>query len=683
VSPTQITAVVPVTSPPLPVGDYDVIVVDPPDANGVVHVGVLTGSPTTGFHILDTPPPVVDDVTPQSLSNTGPITITGSGFVTSGASATQVRLDCELAGVASTITVTSITYTSTTSISATLPTVPGPGTVCVVHVSNGDPTDPATPYADFSAIAFTSASGNLNAWQCSALTGTCAATTGVASLHTPRRAPQLVEGRVNSTTRFLYALGGDSGTKENAMSSVESSKISLYGDMAAFTPQVNSMVNKRTLFGAVRIADFIYAVGGYGGTSTTAPLLGIERAQILDPLAVPETPDLSLTPAATGVAKGTWVYRISAVRAANDPSNPGGETLPSDPLNVIIPDLSSITPTTPQVTVTLTWPIMTGVASYRIYRTPASGDTADQVQLLGTVDQPASGTTASFTDMGMATTAESPLPIGSLGKWHVVTDTNMPSGSPRNITVGRVGGAVVAAHAGVSGTNDVYWLYIAGGAATTPTPTTGPTTWADFADTYEYAQISIDTTTKVQTVGAFTASTASLGGGRALAAAWAVDSRILSSIPAGTTYIYFGDGAATGTGLGSITETTTPTFSVVAKTAANATTVRGVVSSTTSGDLGTLASVNAEAHPGGAFLPIEGFLFVFGGMNTILSIASNSAAVNTDLSLGAWNANGTNDLPVGLALAGSALESAFIYLAGGTQSSTGAVPTATVMRTIW
>jgi len=249
--------------------------------------------------------------------------------------------------------------------------------------------------------------------------------------------------------------------------------------------------------------------------------------------------------------------------------------------------------------------------------------------------------------------------------------------------VARVGGAVTAAHAGVDGANDVWWLYIAGGASTTPTPTTAPTSWSGFADSYEYAKVSIDTATKVQTVGAFTASASSLGGGRALAAAWAVDSHIEPSVPAGTTYIYFGDGAASGIGLGSITETATPTFSLVAKTAGNAATMRGVVASTTSGDLGTLTPVTSEANSAGAALAIEDFLFVFGGLSTTLAAQSNSAAINTNLSLGPWNANGNNDLPVGLALEGVAVESAFIYLAGGTHSAGGATPTTTIMRTIW
>jgi large repetitive protein len=685
VSPTQITAVVPVTDPPLPPGDYDVIVVDPADSAGKVHVGVLSGSATTGFHVLATPPPVITDVTPQSLSTTGPITITGTGFVTAaGTSRSRVTLSCELAGVKSTIDVTTITYTSTTSLSATLATVPAAGTVCVVRVSNGDPADLATPYADFSAISFTTASGNLNAWQCSKLTGACPATAGVVDLHTPRRALQLVEGRVNATTRFLYAIGGDGGTKEGALASVEASKIGLYGEMSAFAPQASAMAEKRTLFGAVRIADFIYVLGGYGGTSTTAPLTTVERAQILDPLDVPQTPDLGLTPSATGVAKGTWVYRISAVRAATDPSNPGGETLPSDPLDVIIPDLSAVTPTTPQVSVTLSWPVMPGVASYNVYRTAASGEGTDQVKVIGTVEQPATGTTVTFTDSGAAATGGSPLPIGSLGAWHVVTDGNVATGAPRTLTVGRVGGAVVSAHAGVDAGNDVYWLYIAGGAATTPTPAAGtPATWSNFADSYEYAKISIDATSKVQTVGAFTASSASLGGGRALASAWAVDSHIVPGVPAGTTYVYFGDGAATGTALGSVTETTTPSFTVVAKTAGNTSTMRGMVASTSSGDLGTLTTVSSEAHPAAASLAIEHYLFGFGGMSTTLNNQSNSALVNGDFSLGAWNANGTNNLPAGLALEGAAVESAFIYLAGGTLAAGGATPTTTVMRTIW
>src|SRR5262249_58639604 len=137
----------------------------------------------------------------------------------------------------------------------------------------------------------------------------------------------------------------------SAKNEVVSTQLSPLGDMLGWTPQRNAMMKARTGQATIRLGQFLYAIGG--GSGATA-LGSVERARILDPLDVPAVPGIDLTPSATGLEAGTWVYRVSGVRAANFASDPSGETLPSDPLNVTLPDLTKLT-ATPLVKVTLSW----------------------------------------------------------------------------------------------------------------------------------------------------------------------------------------------------------------------------------------------------------------------------------------------------------------------------------------
>jgi hypothetical protein len=145
--------------------------------------------------------------------------------------------------------------------------------------------------------------------------------------------------------QFLYAVGGDDGMVANAKTEVVSTQLNPLGDMLGWTPQRHAMMKPRTGQATIRIGQFIYTIGGSSGT---AALGSVERARILDPLDVPAVPAIDLAPSATGLAAGTWVYRVSGVRAASYASDPAGETLPSDPLDVTLPDLTSMS-TTPLV----------------------------------------------------------------------------------------------------------------------------------------------------------------------------------------------------------------------------------------------------------------------------------------------------------------------------------------------
>ena len=124
--------------------------------------------------------------------------------------------------------------------------------------------------------------------------------------------------------------------------------------------------------------------------------LMIDAAEVFD-IAV-----CAVASAVAGLAAGTWVYRVSGVRAASFASDPSGETLPSDPLNVTLPDLTKLTATS-LVKVTLSWPAMANVASYNIYRTSAVGQDVTKVQFVANVPQ-AAGAMVTFDDTGAPTT---------------------------------------------------------------------------------------------------------------------------------------------------------------------------------------------------------------------------------------------------------------------------------------
>lgn len=529
-SATSVAAVVPRNA--LPAGDYDVIVLDPLDAKGG-HVGVFA----RGFHLIASPP-TIDSVTPQTVnaSQPTPIVISGSGFAT-GATPTAWLSQCSAPpGVTPPNTPLALPAISGATARQLNVTINGgtmaEGVVCTLRVINGTPASAATPcpagatclpYADFSAIASVNGSGNLGTWVQSS-----AASTDVRQLPNARTRLGVVAGHVNAQTRFLYAIGGDDGMVAHAKNEVVSTQLSPLGDMLGWTAQRNAMAAARTGQATILIGQFVYAIGG--SSDGTNALGSVERARILDPLDVPAVPAIDLTPSASGLGAGTWVYRVSSVRAADFASDPGGETLPSDPLNVALPDLTSMT-TAPMVKVTLSWPAMPNVASYNIYRTSAAGQDATQVQFIASVPQAAGMVT--FDDTGLPTTAQTPLPLGSLGKWNAVS----------SLTIPRYGAAATIAHGKTTATTDTWFLYVAGGAGDTAL------TQAKLLDTYEWAKVDITLADGSQAVSAFTvgkagSASASIGGARAFLSAYSADTTIKTDISVGTTFVYFGTGMA-------------------------------------------------------------------------------------------------------------------------------------------
>jgi hypothetical protein len=661
-SATSVAAVVPRNA--LPAGDYDVIVLDPIDNKGG-HVGVLA----SGFHVIASPP-VISDVTPQTVISSQPATLVvrGTGFA-AGATPTAWLSECSApVGIVPPITpfaLPAISGATPTQLSVTINAgTMAAGVVCVMRIINGAPTNAANPcpiggaclpFTDFSAIASVNGSGNLGTWVQSSATST-----DVRPLPNARTRLGVVAGHVNTQTRFLYAVGGDDGTEAHAKNEVNATQLSPLGDMLGWTAQRNLMTKARTGQATIRLGQFLYALGGFDGTAATGT---VERARILDPLDVPQVPGIDLTPSATGLAAGSWVYRVSGVRAASFASDPGGETLPSDPLNVTLPDLTNLTATS-LVKVTLSWPAMTNVASYNVYRTSAVGQGVTQVQFIANVPQ-AAGAMVTFNDTGATTTAQTPLPIGSLGKWNAVSSLTTP----------RYGAAAAIAHGLSNANTDTWFLYVGGGGGDVALTPTG------MLDTYEWARVDIAVADGSQTVGPFAlgkvgATTSSIGGARAFLSAYAADTTIKAEIPVGSTYVYFGTGMDK------------PATTLALKSGM----VAGLITpASTTGDLGTLATISSAPVGGAGAATIAGFLFSVGGWNSGLTIQNTNSTTfcpttgcgSTPPLLTNWNNGGGGTPNVPRVLLSAVVEAPFLYIFGGSTVSAATNATASTERTVW
>lgn len=590
-----------------PAGAYDVIVVNPDGKVAVVDK--LPGAATAegGFFVNAKAPPVVETVSPLYVTNQEPqkVTVAGSGFDNPA-----VTLECKKPdGATANLTGTVGAGGTATQFDVTLPVTDLPGgTVCVMTVANPDKS-----YYRFSAIGISLPSANLNPM------------VDAPAMAVARRAPAVSAGRATRSARFLYAIGGDDGSAAGALTSVESSAIDVYGTPGPWFTQPVALPAKRTLAGAVRVGRFLYLVGGNDGA---APTNGVLRAEVLDPLAAPEIVDVGArrsTKAGEGIGAGIWYYRVSAVMADADPSNPGGETLASDPIAV---NLSAESLATRTLALSLYWNAIPGAKAYRIYRSPKGTENLDGVRMLAEV----TGTSYEDVTPGGDLTGGPPRPLGATGNW-----ATMPAlGTAREA-------------AGVTSAQDPaepnkWYLYALGGRS--------PAALA----TWERLAITIDAKGG-QTVGTWTAGASPISAARSELTAYSVSHFEAAQIPLGKTYVY------AGAGLGS--------------TNVDA----GLVAA--GGEL-TWTSVKAmsPSRSGYAGVAGAGFLFAFGGSNTTGADDSmaagqiDPAAVPTLVN---WNNNGGARLRKPRYLAGSTVESAFIYLVGGVS---GGAPTATSERTV-
>lgn len=603
----RVTGIVPATTP---AHVYDVILVNPDGT-----VGILP----SGYTETTAAPPEIDTATPSSIVDQAnqKVTLAGTSFATGN----TVGLTCRdaagnpEASPAVTAAAPSCTAGSCTEAITIDGSALAVGSVCVVQLANPDGT-----FGTYSAIGVTNSSLNLDS------------PSAGPKLVVGRRALSAASGNATATDRFLYAIGGDTGMASGALDSVEYAPVDPFGTIGAFAVEPPALTSKRTLAGAVTVGRYIYLVGGNDGAG---PVNTAERALILSPTEAPQITDLDMQLTATGLDPGEYHYRVSAVFAASDPDNPGGESLASDELTVRVPSFPG-----KKVTLTLVWRAPTdvngnalpNVVAYRIYRTAVNGAPGSEVLLA----QTASATPLDFADDGSATPGTAtPLPLGSTGQW-----TPLP-----NLGTKREGPGVAWARDPV--TPNTFYVYALLGRSATATANT----------TYEYLTVTIGSNGHQTAGAAWTPGTLASAQGRWQLGAWTVDSTVSPAYPAATTYVFLGGGlTAAGTAANKVEAGLVTAGGQLATTS--------VTSPTLLDDTPTDFSASAAGY---GVCAANKQLFSFGGLAAMPSTGAKSATLASSppaLAAGAWNNEGLT-MTVPRYLLGSAVQSSFIFLLGG------------------
>ncbi|MFT7520100.1 MAG: hypothetical protein ACI9MC_002244 [Kiritimatiellia bacterium] len=574
---TVTTAIVPVG---LDEGAYDLLALNPDGAIGWLDDAI---------QVTNNQPPSVEGVAPASLPNrpATPIRITGTAFRDP-----KVELSCKQGG---TVTRASATVTSSTSkiIEATVPADRFGAAVCVVEVHNSDATS-----VRWSALSITNPAQNLFPWK-----------TGP-TMNEARRAPASAAGRTNSVSRWVYAIGGDDGDSSTAKTSVEVAPIGLFGDLGAWRKLPRDMPSGRTLGDVARIGQFIYLVGGHDGTTA---LSTVWRAQILEPDRVPRFDELTVAGFDSDLDDGAWTYRISAIYTHAHVANPDGESLPSEPIRLDVPEGTQPI---------LHWRPVEGAASYRVYRTKNADDLPGNETLLAEVTDP------QFEDTGASepdgTTL--PLPHGSLGAWHAVS----------SLTTERESGCVGVA---VDPEPDParVWLYAAGGRDSGGTE----------LRTIERVDIEIRGPAH-HVFGTWKDAGVTLSQARYRCGGMSVGSRLHSVVDDDETWLFFAGGIASRKATGTV----------------------DVGRLGEDGDLLEWSTTTPlkPARAGFAKASASDYLYVFGGHQGGPSTSGASAYLETIPELKNWNSLGTS-LSVARLLPGSAQESAVLIVVGGSTDS--------------
>ncbi len=568
----------------VPVGTYDVLVVNPSGALGVL---------TAGLTITEQAPPTVRAVTPASVPHTGGTTLTVLGKDFRDPS---VSLSCLEGGVESTLTPT-VTDWDYNEITATLTPSGVSQAVCVVAVENADGA--ATRW---SAISITNPSQNLFPWAAGS------------DLSVARRAPAAASGRTTAVDRYVYAIGGDSGDSSGALSSVEVASVGVYGTMGDWVTLGDALPEPRTLAAAITLGRFVYVLGGNDGAS---PVQSALRAVILDPLDVPRLEGVSvMTVDEGGLSPGTWTYRVSALYPTSDEANPGGESLPGDPVPITLPDVGlSFSPT-------LTWTEVEGASGYRIYRSLSADDAT-----LGWVAD-VDGVSA-YTDAGeVADGALTPLEEGALGAWAELAELSVPRESP------------CAAWGRDPETDpEIVYLYVAGGLDDE----------GEALDSVEVLAVTV-VSDDLQTAGEWETLDVSLSKGRYRCGGFTADDSLHPSVPEGETWVYFAGG-----------ETSSRTTGAVD---AGRVEIGGGLD-----DWQTVDSMS-PARAGFGYASASDFLYVFGGSQGEASASGASGELGSDdlPEVDNWNSLGTS-MSASRLLPGSAQESAVIFILGGVDES--------------
>ncbi len=403
-SSSQLSAIV----PPIPVGTYDLVVINP---GTPPTVGFSPGA----YESVTVTPPEIHDVLPSKINKAieQGVIITGLSFFHP-----EVRLECE-DGTFPVAVVNLAESTPTRLVVQIDASEVYNGAVCVVRVTN---TENQT-WDEYFSLSVTTPAGNISPFRPSFSSNP----EKVAHLNQGRRAPGLAVGRATRKARFLYAVGGDDGDYPGAMNTVEASSLGRFGEIGAWKQLTTTLPAGRTMATARTHGGFLYLLGGLDPTGL--PTDDFLRARILDPLDVPHTNDVQLRYASlgNGLGQGTWTYMVSAVLGPMDPGNPAGETLPGEAVTIYAPAVPD------GVEIELSWDTFFGAdgmpaAEYRIYRNLHADEGMEQVRLLAIVPGTANPV-HTFLDTNPAVFADEnsrPLATGALGNWHLFGQLNTP-----------------------------------------------------------------------------------------------------------------------------------------------------------------------------------------------------------------------------------------------------------------
>ncbi|MBN1944377.1 MAG: DUF4215 domain-containing protein [Bradymonadales bacterium] len=415
-SSTEITAVVPAD---LPVGDYTVIVVNPQGSEA--EVGVLEGA----FQVTQQAPPTIDLVAPSTLPRTPEdqsFTVEGSNFRDPSVTLLCRNRDGEEQDP---LPVEVDSDHTENLLVAVFPGSTGSereGWICIVRLTNGDDGS----YGEFSALAIIQSS--LNPAGINAEPG----------LVTPRRALAVTGGKATARAQFIYAMGGEGGSTSvglTTLNSVEVGHLDRYGYLVPpdeTHPELGFRLLRedrwlpepRSFAMANTVGHFIYLAGG---AIDGLPTRSVIRAEILRPEDAPIIRRVRMRvveatePAIT--QPGVYYYRLAAVMPPDDPDNPGGETLASDPQPVRIPALVDDTGEPLYLQVTIRWARQEGdPILYRLYRSPMPAGSTGTERFLAEVTCETVGQDApcEFTDFGtidMTGELAEPRRLGDIGVW--------------------------------------------------------------------------------------------------------------------------------------------------------------------------------------------------------------------------------------------------------------------------
>jgi hypothetical protein len=401
---STITAVVPAGAE---LGDYDVTVFNPPSDGGV-------GTLEAGFRVVAEPVPSIEAIVPaRGEPNTDTaVSIFGENF----RNPVQVELIDRNGDVATTGEGSEVVDGDGAPlaegdpgqrIDSTLPLDGLAEDIYLVRVTNLDEGTFST-FSNFQ-VAQIGPSGNLAEFE------------AAAPLNTGRRMLAATDARDTLGNRHLYAIGGDTGDGGEVLDTVESAQLGRFGNLGSWnvggytlnTPRVGAAAVTVPVFeedGSPFIPEksYLYVLGGMDGENNV--LNTIERALVLSPDDAPRITSISASAEEGSLEAGTWYYKVSAILSDNpaeEPDNPGGETLPSDEAIITIGSNTSA--------IDLEWEEVvvngTPAVAYRIYRTAEVNGVSQTERLLDEVP----GT--SYTDSGGEVGEEVPLPIGSTGVW--------------------------------------------------------------------------------------------------------------------------------------------------------------------------------------------------------------------------------------------------------------------------